>query len=269
MRPLRRALREVTLLRVVLLVGLIILIGGGLTLLGIHLEGPTPSPKTGLLSANKLGPVLQQAGELMMGSSAIAILWELFVRRAFFEEVLEATNTSVSVVEAGLAEITFDFLEKIDWKSLLDNALTVDTLFSWAAGWREINSTRIRTIASSGSGRVRIVLPDPTNDDTMATLAQRFDEPIADVRMRIQSALDSFLALKGEFGGRIRVWTVDFPHTFSAYLIDTTAIFALYSHQRREVSVPAFVCKRPGNLYRYIRADFDSIVAEGGSGVER
>jgi len=231
--------------------------------------GPHPSPTASLLSSQKIGDVIQQAGELLVGSSAIAVLWELLVRRSFLDEVLERTNTSTSVAEAGLVDVTFDFHAEIDWRHLLEGAVSIDALFSWAAGWRDINMPRIRETASRRGTRIRIVLPDPDNDETMSALAQRYGKTVDDVVVHIRSALDTFLELKGEHGGRVRVWTVAFPHTFSLYLIDNRAVFALYSHQRTEVSVPAFVCDNEGSLYRYFSDDFNSIVRRGGSGVER
>jgi hypothetical protein len=245
----------------------LLIVGLFLLLIGLHLVGSSPNSSTGILSKNKFGLVLQDAGALLVGSSAVAVLWELVVRRAFVDEILDRTGTATSIAKAGITACTFDFHHDVPWKELLDEGLRLDAFFAWAEFWRESHGEQIRTLARRRSSRIRVILPDPQDQATIDSLAQRFQSDPGTVTAKVQSALRYFLDLKHD-GGNVRVWTVSFPHTFSTYVIDETGVLALYSHRPVDVSIPAFVCRRGGTLYKYISDEIESIVRSGGTGKE-
>lgn len=65
--------------------------------------------------------LIQELGSFLIGSVAIALVWELYVKRSFFEEIFAAIGISRNLQEAGISQFELDYKE-FDWKDLFKRA---------------------------------------------------------------------------------------------------------------------------------------------------
>jgi len=56
-----------------------------------------------------------------MASGLVAIIWEISIKRTFFNEVMEKVGLATDVDKAGLISVTMQFYNDIDWEELFKN----------------------------------------------------------------------------------------------------------------------------------------------------
>lgn len=211
--------------------------------------------------------VVRDVGGLLLVTVAIALLWELWVKRAFLDELLAKAQISKEITFAGLVKITDSFHQDIDWKSYFRTVNKLDIFVAYARTWRSVHRQDLEKVAVRQDARIRVVLPDPEDEQTVVELARRFGCGPEDLIKRIREAETDFTRLRsygGERGAQIDIWFFPGTPRFSFYRFDRIAIFALYNHRREQASVPTFVCEMGGTLYDYIRKEFDAMIQPGG-----
>lgn len=126
-----------------------------------------------------------------------------------------------------------------------------------------MNSRDLASLAAQPSARIRVVLADPDDTFTMELLAGRFNTTTGELRRRIHATRADYTGLRLDAGADIDVRYRPGDRTFSFYRFDDTAILGLYSHTRsRAASIPVLVCRRPGALYDFVTAEWDSVFAD-------
>lgn len=121
------------------------------------------------------------------------------------------------------------------------------------------------TEALRRSARIRVVLPDPEDEQTVLELAHRFNYESEDLVRYIREAVaffDELRALSSDTD--VQVWFLPAAHQFSFYIFGPTAVVALYSHRRQRVPVPTLVCEEGGWLYDYVAKEFDAMIGADG-----
>jgi hypothetical protein len=96
----------------------------------------------------------------------------------------------------------------------------------------------------------------------MSRLATRFSMDNGQIKQLIEEAHQQFVDIFSGPGakGSLSIYYVDVDPVFTVYIFDHQAVLTLYSHQRNQVDVPAFVLDERGSLYRFVREDFDSFL---------
>lgn len=211
--------------------------------------------------------VIQQLGGLLFVVVTITVLWELWGKRALLDEVLAKAQISKEIMVSGITKITDSFHYEIDWRSYLREVNKLDIFFAYGRTWRNTYIHELQEVASRDGARIRVVLPDPEDDQTVSELARRFDYTTEDLTELVREAEVYFRNLRSSAGARgaqVDIWFLPAAPHFSFYRFDRTAIMALYTHRRERAPVPTFVCEMGGTLYDYIRKEFDAMIRPDG-----
>jgi hypothetical protein len=232
----------------------------GVVVLGIALMGLAnwSSEPTG---ASWLEATLNDLGALLVVSGTLTVLWELLGRRALTDEVLAAANLSSDVTAANLQRVSTRYLIDAEWNALFSSARNVDLFFAYAQTWRNSHATALRGLVARPDVRLRVVLPDPTEDRLMALLAAKFGYEAADLQTKIQGALRDFenLAQQAHSSASVNVrLTNQFP-VYTYYRFDHQALVVLYSQVVGRADMPMFQFEKGGTLYRHFESQFETL----------
>lgn len=211
--------------------------------------------------------VVRNIGGLLVITVAITLLWELWAKRAFLDEVLAKVRVAEEIKLAGVVRITDSWHRDVDWESLFRTVKKLDIFFAYGHTWRSNNDRQLKEVATRKDARIRVVLPDPEDELTVSELTRRFNYTSKKLRELIREAEMYFRNLKsvsGNNGAQIDIWFLPAAPQFAFYRFDRIAVFTLYSHSRERTPVPAFVVEMGGTLYDYIRKEFDAMIRPGG-----
>lgn len=204
--------------------------------------------------------VFQEIGGLLFITAAITLLWELYVKREFLEEVLMKAKISRDIETSGLIKITNSFHGDIEWDRLITSSSKIDVFFAYGSTWRNSHIDALRTASSIRENRIRIILPDPECTNTIINLAERFNYTTENLIDRINEAKTFFNSLKKQNGADIKIWFYKGTYVFTFYRFDKTVIIALYMHRQEKSGVPTFVCEQGGTLCDFVHKEVDAIL---------
>lgn len=203
----------------------------------------------------------REAGALLLVSGVITFLWDLLGKRALLDEVLAKAQLSRDIDEAGVSRITGTFQsDELDWASYFRNVTNLDIFVSYARSWRNTHLEDLKQVARKKNSCIRVVLPDPEDEQTMLELSRRFAYDTDHLVNLIEEAKVDFEQLRSSSGGSVEVWFLPVAQTFSFYIFDQIAVIALYTHRRERLPVPTLVCDKGGWLHAYVREEFDAMV---------
>ncbi len=248
-----RPYRAVTTLKivltgcVVLLVGVMLLYLGGLNITyWQHHEG--------------LQTLTDNLGALLVIAVALGAVWELIGKRAFAREVLESARITAEIEATGLRRVLTNYLDEPDWEELFRRVHRLDIFVAYGQTWRNTNLPRLRRLARRANGRIRVYLPDPSDNLSISMLASRFGHTPEELIKRITNTKTDFEDLREPGGATIEVFYCTGDRLFSFYRFDTTAVMTLYRHkQERSPVVPTLVCEASGSLYEFIRSELETV----------
>jgi len=208
---------------------------------------------------NILANLLTQVGSLLIVTATITFAWELFGKRVFAEEILEKANLSRELAEAGITKVFGSFHEReIDWIEFFETACEIDLFFLYAHSWRSSRRVELRTFLSASRRRLRVILPDPSNDEVMAPIATNCDMTVEKLKERVEEAREEFARLAelaSSNGSVVEIWFLQTVPTFSFYCSNRLLILALNTNRKEKANVPTFVCRKPGTVYKYIQEE--------------
>lgn len=211
--------------------------------------------------------VVKNMSGFLVITGIITLLWELWVKRSFLDEILAKVRVAEEIKLAGIVRITDAWHRDIDWESYFSNVKKLDIFFAYSHTWRSNYDKQLKEIVKRKDVRIRVVLPDPEDNQVTYELARRFNYTPEKIRDLIIEAKEYFIDLKriaANDGTQINIWFLPATPQFAFYRFDRIAIFTLYSHSRERTPVPAFVCEMGGTLYDYIRKEFEAMITEGG-----
>jgi hypothetical protein len=195
------------------------------------------------------------AGFLIV-SVAIAMLWQLRIKRAFLEEVMAKARLAEEVRAAGVVTLTRNE-STIDWTSYFKNVRKLDIFFSYGSTWRHSRITELRTLAERGECRIRIILPDPDNQTIIEELAGRFNTKRENLKEKIKEAVEEFTSVFGQDSKvSFELYYIQRVPLFTYYRFDDLCIASFYNHQKDYQQVPFIVSAKPGTFYEFFRNDF-------------
>jgi hypothetical protein len=207
--------------------------------------------------------IIRDVSAFLIVTFTITLFWELWIRRAFLNEILSKIQLSAEIKLAGLTGITDTFQKGIDWESLFCKAKKIDIFLAYGRTWRNTHIENLKKLASDKEVRMRIIFPDPENEENVSELSRRFNYTPKKVKDLIEEGVKDFQEIRKislDNGARVSIWYLSATPQFSFYRFDNTIIFALYSHSRERVPVPTFKVEEGGHLYNFIRKEFDSMI---------
>jgi hypothetical protein len=199
---------------------------------------------------------------LLIVSMGLGLLWQLGGKRAFAREILESATAGTDADAAGLTRIGMNYAVVPDWEALFRDVRKLDIFFAYGRTWRNLNIQRLQSVAMRADTRIRVFLPDPEHEETIARLAERFEMESVGLVSAINEAQGVYSHLACAAGSTVEVYHRQGDSLFSCYRFDNTAVMTLYSHQRVRTEVPTFVCRAGGFLYDFLREEFRAIQAQ-------
>jgi TIR domain len=161
---------------------------------------------------------------------------------------------------AGIQRVIANF-HTLEWDVLFADATRVDLLFAYGAGWRAAHGHELAGVLKRPGARVRVILPDRTDNTTMEELGRRFSASPSDVSARIQAAEEEFLTVASgaEETASLAVLRIARTPLYTYYRVDDIVVVTPYHHGFDRRAVPTLVLERYGMLGRFFDADFDAL----------
>ncbi|MFO0099254.1 MAG: hypothetical protein ACK52E_14505 [Aphanizomenon sp.] len=206
--------------------------------------------------------LVESLGSLLFGTGLITFSWDLFGKRAFTEELLSLVKISQELATAGIIQVVPSFQsQKIDWESLFAQTTNFDLLSISSSTWRNQHFTELEMLAKKPNSRIRVLLPDPNHDHTVTEIAYRMDGQPNDVVNRIKDTINFFESLSKNYpNAQIQVWLIKQAPLFSIYRFNNKVIVAFYSHRRKRIEIPTFICREEGTLFGFFIDEFEAML---------
>lgn len=252
MTGIQKILSKVTT-RLAIILGLCFVVLGGLLM---WWSGTSEWKSNGQVQA-----FLGQVGGLLLATGLLAVAWDLFGRRSLADEVLAKAGLSADITRAGIVRVTDQYLAQVEWTSLFRDVTRLDIFVAYGATWRNTHRASLQQVARRPGARIRVFLPDPGDDRTVAVLADRFHMQPDALVGKINEAVRDFRSLAVPGGAELEVGLHAGDSVFSFYRFDSKAVLTLYSHgQERRTQVPTFVMDG-GELFEFVYNELAAIAS--------
>lgn len=211
-----------------------------------------------------LKSVVSNFGALLVASVSIAMLWELFSKRSFLDELLAKTGLAEDLRNVGLSGISLNPVRGPDFPKLIRSSERLDIFVCYANTWRANFENDLKFMATKKNCRIRLIVPNPDNPTIMAELANRFSANSTEaMKGRIQQAITEYKALFASVNNNsldFSVWVHNETPLTSFYRFDRFAVITLYKHADGRGDTPTLIAERSGSLYTFIENEVDSMV---------
>jgi hypothetical protein len=204
----------------------------------------------------------RELGGLLFATVTVALLWELYAKRAFLAELMERVKISEDVKDARLLSITQEFIGGITWDRFFSQSSSLTIFFSYGNQW--LDYVELHRLANHHNTEVQLMLPDPNDESVVNELARRFGISKRVVKREIKTTESRFKELFSSNGNgtQISIWYLSFAPVFSYYIFDDVVVLSLYKHRKGPVKIPAFVFEKGGELYNFIRDENAAIISD-------
>ncbi|QDR43415.1 hypothetical protein ABFO19_00715 [Xanthomonas citri pv. glycines] len=211
-----------------------------------------------------LKSITSNFGALLIASVSIAMLWELFSKRSFLDELLAKTGLAEEIRTVGVTGFSLNPLRGPDFSKIIRSSERLDIFVCYANTWRANFEEDLKLLAQKKSCRIRLIVPDPDNMEIMKDLAKRFNASDAEtMKGRINQAITEYKALFGSISNSsldFSIWIHDETPVSSFYRFDRCAVITLYKHAKGRGNAPTIIADRGGALYTYIENEIDSMI---------
>lgn len=247
-----KVLRRVNTLRTLLIGIAIALVGVALLLLsGIGL----------MARHDALQSLVNQTGGLFVATGLFATLWDLAGKRAFADEIFAQTQLPFDIREAGIERVAMQYLEDVEWERMFNDVRELDIFLAYGRSWRHAQHTRLQQAARRPGNKIRVILPDPDDEQHISVLARRFNRSAETLKGDILEAIEEFAKLHWPGGADLTLYVRRGDWVFSCYRFDKRAVITLYSHSRERTDVPTFVVAH-GSLAAFVHNELGAIMGE-------
>jgi hypothetical protein len=164
--------------------------------------------------------------------------------------------------ESGIVGFYGDFVDiEGDWDALFAASSTLDLAIMYGATWRNTYRKNLHALAGRPGGRIRVVLPDPSDGSLVVPLyAHSLRITPDDFRRKVTEAIDDFCSMGPSRHVEIYLTTAMCRHAI--YLFTHQAVLALYALCSERIQTPALLVSDRG-LLSFMREDFDRLLEQG------
>lgn len=204
-------------------------------------------------------------GSLLIASVAVALVWELFSKRAFFAEALAVSKLADEINTTRLTGLSAHWQGSVDWEKLFKGARSIKIFFAYGRTWRNTYLADLTSFAMRSNTKAIIVLPDPSDRAVMVSITQRMGIGPDDLSKRISEATQEFIDIfkkSGKEKEKLEIWYIPFAPTYSYYCFGEKAVFTLYHHKAERADCPTFTIEQGGSLYDFFEDDFENLVKQ-------
>lgn len=227
-----------------------------------------------LWEEGSLAPVLlTEIGGLLLVSAALTLVWELFAKRQFANELFEKAGISESIRETGLISALDDF-QKLDgrsepnWEDILGATNSIDFFVAGGTGWDNNHSWFFERLQKTQGAQINVFLPDPEGEKVVKELTSRFEDYTEeDTIKRLRKAEKYFRGVREkatDAGAIVNIRFVPMAPMYTFYFCGRVLVVALYKHKpySEDGTVPVFIFG-PGTMYDYFEREKEYLESVG------
>lgn len=109
--------------------------------------------------------VVRELGAMLFTTVAVALLWELFGKRALVDEVFEIAGISEPLKDSGIVHVTPNFYKDLEWKAYFEASSKLDILLDpeWST-WFTNNQEFLEAFLNKQNAKMRVLLPKPRDE---------------------------------------------------------------------------------------------------------
>jgi len=207
--------------------------------------------------------LLNDFGSIIIASIALVLIFDYWQKEAFFRELFQTAKFGAELKSSGLTGFSSSFQDDIDWDDLFKSSSHLDIFFVYGQTWRNNHVAKVESLLSRDKTRVRVVLPNPGARVVMDEIALRFNYDVPTLQSKIEKARSYFERLGTKYPGKVEIFYLSRSMTHSYYRFNSAAVLALYSHHPDRSAVPTFTANRGGDIYKFIRDEWYSVIENG------
>jgi hypothetical protein len=205
---------------------------------------------------------------VLITTVAIEVLWELLLKRAFVEEILDVADIASEVREANVIEITTEHMTKIKWSKYINNSKELTIFTHGDKTWQNTFYNNIKELMKRPNSKINLILPDPSRQEVVSVLAKRLECDRETVIKNINDLETSFKKLEREVCGKrkpLKVWHLEEAPLITFYRLDDTYVLITYRHNGSEGKIPSIVCHKGGSIAAFVDEQFEAMTGKNGS----
>ena len=190
--------------------------------------------------------------------------------KASLEDLIAKTKLAEEVRGAKLTTFTNDFWYGVNWLELFRNVKRLDLFFSYARSWMNSHTPQLQALAKRPGARIRVILPDPDDNQLMTYLAQRFSNKPEEVRNNIENTKKDLLKIFVEpFSKSKNLRPPDFSlyylaaaPLFTFYRFDHEVVLAMYKHRPSRGGIPILIGEEGGTIFEFVMQEIEAFTDE-------
>jgi len=210
-----------------------------------------------------LKAILANFGGLLFASMALSIIWELFAKRAFFNEILSKTNLVDDIRKSGISGISVESWQEFDYGKHIRKTKSLDIYICYANTWRNTYEADLKALASQDDVCIRLIVPDTTDDQLMEFVGKRFSMAGHDLKNKIDESvkeLSEIFDVSHHKKLRFEIWIHKEVPTMAFYKFDDFAVMTLHKIAAGRGNVPTIVAEKPGDLFVFVENEVKALV---------
>jgi hypothetical protein len=245
-------IKKLTTLTTVFLAFLIIAFGLSLIVISNDLEFFKSYPS--------LQATTRELGALLFVTASISMVWELFVKRSFLQEVVELVHLSQNIQQSGVSRITKNSYHAVPWDELFADTTEFDMIVSYARTWREMHRTQLRELSSNPKCRIRVVLADPNSQPLISELSRRYAISESDIVALIKEAIQNFTDYLGRGSATFELYLSNRACLYTYYRFNDSLVVSFTANHHAKTDRPCLLLEQSGSLTTFFRDDFEKFI---------
>lgn len=217
-----------------------------------------------IICANLLIPeasvrsIIVNIGGVIITTSLLSFLWDVAGKHALTQEVLGHVGLKQEIVKSGITS-AHTKIGDVPMQDLISKSRDIQLFVAYGSTWLSNNETAIQALANRRGRSLTAIFPDPTDEQTVLSLASRFTLSPEQIREKIKDGATRLLSLQIDKKATISIRFYKGQPTHSFYKFDDTYVAVLYNHQRKRADTPILITKN-GSFADFIKSDFSAIL---------
>lgn len=207
--------------------------------------------------------LLNALGSFFIVASILTIIWEIILKRSLIKEIVELTQMSYELKQAGIEKVTNDFHHGIDWSELFLQSKELDVLVSYAATWRNANQRIIEEFSQKSGTKMRIILPNVDNNVLMSELSNKFNKSVEELKKLIIESKDYYVKLDHDSENiNVEIWYFNQSLYYTYYRFTDKIVYASYNNLGRKGPTIMLILHKAGYLYKKLHFEFNEMIKD-------
>lgn len=208
-----------------------------------------------------LGDLTSELGALLIVTGAVSFFWELKGKRALTREVLQLAGISESLSSSGISHVGLDYQTQSIWSSLPQQSSLI-VVGVHPNSWRNLHHQELARIAASQSRTLTLILPDPSNSDCVAEVAQRESRTAHAVQRTINECVENFREIFKENPQQLKILYTNRVPAYAGYLTESDIVATLTPLSAgKNPKLPVFKFQAHSAMYEWFASDIAKLAS--------